>query len=179
MADIDVKLKCLNDYSGFPEVVEDGETFEDNARKKARTYFEFTGIPVFADDSGLVIPALNNEPGIRSARYAGETATYADNNQLLMSKIINIPDNQRTGKFVCTICYIDANHEKIITGISDGIILGKLRGQEGFGYDPLFYVPSLGKTFAELSMAEKNKISHRGRAIELLKNFLKNEVLIR
>ena len=179
MANVNIKLKCLNDYSGYPEVIEDGETFEDNARKKARAYFEFTGIPVFADDSGLVVPSLNNEPGVRSARYAGEKANYTDNNRLLMRKIIGIPVDQREGRFVCTICYTDGNCEKIITGISEGIILDECRGQEGFGYDPLFYVPSLGKTFAQLSMEEKNQISHRGRAIVKFNNFLKNEVLSR
>lgn len=177
MSDIDIELKSLNDYSEYPEVIEDGDTFEQNAQKKAHTYFESTGIPVFADDSGLVVPALNNEPGVRSARYAGEKANYVNNNELLISKIMNIPADQRTGRFICTICYIDSNQEKIITGTSEGLILDELRGDKGFGYDPLFYVPSLGKTFAELTMLEKNKISHRGRALELLKNFLKNEVL--
>ena len=177
MMDIPIELKCLKDYSGYPKVIEDGKTFEENARKKAQKYFEFTGIPVFADDSGLVVPALGNEPGIRSARYAGEEADYNDNNQLLIRKIIDIPTDQRVGIFVCTICYIDENHEEILTGTSEGIILDELRGQEGFGYDPLFFVPDLGKTFAEISMSEKNKISHRGRAIIRLKDFLKNEIL--
>jgi XTP/dITP diphosphohydrolase len=172
-----IKLKCLNDYSRYPEIIEDGKTFEENARKKARAYFEYSGIPVFADDSGLAIPALDGEPGVHSARYAGNNATYAENNQLLMSKIINIPVDQRVGRFVCTICYVDENREKIITGISKGIILDKLQGQQGFGYDPLFYVPALGKTFAEISMEQKNQLSHRGRAITLFKDFLKNEIL--
>ncbi len=177
MSDMSLQLKCLNDYSNYPNVIEDGKTFEENARKKARAYFEYSGLPTFADDSGLVIPALNGQPGVTSARYAGNNATYADNNRLLISKIINLPEEQREGKFVCTICYIDANCEKLITGTSEGIILDELRGHEGFGYDPLFYVPALGKTFAELSMEEKNRISHRGRAMVLLKDFLKNEVI--
>jgi len=177
MADIYIKLRSLNDYSGYPEVIEDGKTFKDNACKKARTYYDYFKMPVFADDSGLIVPALNNEPGVHSARYAGDKANYKKNNQLLLSKIRNIPLDQRLGRFICTICYIDSNHEEIITGTSAGIILNELRGQEGFGYDPLFYVPGLGKTFAELSMAEKNKISHRGKAIAKLKYFLQNEVL--
>lgn len=177
MADMHIELKCLNDYSGYPDVVEDGKTFEENARKKAQAYFEYSGIPTFADDSGLVVPALNGEPGVHSARYAGNKANYADNNRLLISKIKSIPSNQREGKFVCTICYVDANCEKTITGTSEGIILDKLTGSEGFGYDPLFYVAELGKTFAELSMKEKNQISHRGRAMALFKTFLIKEIL--
>ena len=177
MSDISLQLKCLNDYSNYPHVIEDGKTFEENARKKARAYFEYSGISTFADDSGLVVPALNGEPGVLSARYAGNNATYADNNRLLIRKIADLPEEQREGKFICTICYIDVNHEELITGTSDGIILDELRGHGGFGYDPLFYVPALGKTFAELSMEEKNRISHRGRAIVLLKDFLKNEVI--
>lgn len=177
MADIPLKLKSLNDYSSYPDVVEDGRTFEENARKKAQAYFNFSGIPVFADDSGLVVPVLNNEPGVFSARYAGEHANYNENNKLLMSKISNLPADRRTGRFVCTICYMDGNHEKIITGISEGVVLTELRGRGGFGYDPLFYVPDLGKTFAELSMREKNEISHRGRALAEFKRYLKNEIL--
>lgn len=177
LADMRLKLKCLNDYSGFPDVTEDGKTFEDNARKKADVYFKYFNMPVFADDSGLVVPALNNEPGVRSARYAGEESNYAKNNQLLMQKIVKLPSDHRTGKFICTICYKDDHLEQIITGTSEGIILDECRGQGGFGYDPLFYVPELGKTFAELTMDEKNRISHRGRAIINLKNFLENEIL--
>ena len=172
-----IKLKNLNDYSRYPEVVEDGKTFEENARKKALAYFKYSGVPTFADDSGLVVPALNGEPGVFSARYAGEKANYADNNRLLIERIRNIPKDKRAGKFVCTICYIDENYEEIISGSSAGIILDQLRGAEGFGYDPLFYVPELGKTFAELSMEEKNQISHRGRAMALFKEFLKNKIL--
>lgn len=173
-----LQLKSLNDYSDYPDVVEDGKTFEENARKKARAYFEYSGIPTFADDSGLIVPALNSEPGVHSARYAGEQANYTANNRLLIEKIKNIPANKRNGRFVCTICYIDENHEEFITGTSAGIILDHLTGTKGFGYDPLFFVPELGKTFAELSMEEKNKISHRGRAMVMFKAFLKNTILV-
>jgi XTP/dITP diphosphohydrolase len=172
-----LKLKSLNDYSGYPDVVEDGNTFEENARKKARAYFEFSGIPTFADDSGLVVPALNGEPGVHSARYAGEQANYVDNNRLLIENIRNIPKDKREGRFVCTICYIDGDHEEFITGTVSGKILDQLQGTGGFGYDPLFYIPKLGKTFAELSMEEKNRISHRGQAMALFKEFLKNRIL--
>ena len=157
-------------------MVEDGTTFEENARKKARAYFEYSGIPTFADDSGLVVPELNGEPGVLSARYAGEQSNYSANNHLLIEKIKNIPTDKREGKFICTICYIDETHEELITGTSTGIILDRLQGTNGFGYDPLFYVPSLGKTFAELSIDEKNQISHRGRAMIIFREFLKNRI---
>jgi XTP/dITP diphosphohydrolase len=177
MNDLPVKLKCLNDYSEFPEVIEDGSTFEANAQKKAKAYHDYFKIPVFADDSGLVVPSLNGEPGVRSARYAGENADYAANNRLLISKIKAFPQEQRLAKFVCTICYIDEHRRHFITGTSEGTILEAYRGKGGFGYDPVFYIPSLGKTFAELSMEEKNAISHRGRALRELKKFLKNDLL--
>lgn len=179
LADIPLQLKCLNEYSNYPQVNEDGSTFEENARKKARAYFEYSGLPTFADDSGLVVPALNGEPGVHSARYAGEKANYADNNRLLLEKIKSIPVDKREGQFICTICYIDEKYQECITGVSAGIILDRLQGTKGFGYDPLFYVPELGKTYAELLMEEKNLISHRGRAMILFREFLKNKILDR
>jgi len=177
MCDINIKLKSLSDYSGYPDVIEDGKTFEENALKKARAYFNHFGLPVFADDSGLVVPALNNEPGVYSARYAGEHASYADNNKLLMKKIKKVDPNSRQGIFVCTICYKDDSHEKLLTGTTEGIILDELRGEGGFGYDPLFYLPGLNKCFAELSMEKKNDLSHRGKATIMLKEYLKNTIL--
>ncbi len=168
-----VNLKSLRDFEIFPEVVEDGHTFKENAAKKARNYFEHFGLPVFADDSGLEVFALNNEPGVYSARYAGEDATYHENNLLLIDKIKKVPENQRQAQFVCTICYKDKEQELFFTGTTEGIILTEFRGNQGFGYDPLFYVPEVGKTYAELPMQEKNYISHRGKAIEKFIDYLK------
>jgi XTP/dITP diphosphohydrolase len=172
MSDLKLKLTGLSDYSNFPAVVEDGLTFSENAYKKARTYFDHFKIPVFADDSGLVVPALNNEPGVFSARYAGPNATYTDNNQLLIKSIKPIPPEKRTARFVCTICYIDQDCTEYFTGITVGMILTRLIGTKGFGYDPIFYIPQLNKTFAQLSMEEKNSLSHRGKAILKFKNYL-------
>jgi XTP/dITP diphosphohydrolase len=172
MSNIRLKLISLSEYSGYPEVIEDGLTFKENAYKKARAYYDHFKQPVFADDSGLVVPALNNEPGVFSARYAGANATYADNNKLLINKIQSVPVEQRIARFVCTISYIDHNNSEFFTGITEGIIITELTGTEGFGYDPLFFIPSLNKTYAQLSMQEKNKLSHRGKAILELKNYL-------
>jgi XTP/dITP diphosphohydrolase len=121
---------------------------------------------------GLEVYALDNEPGVRSARYSGPEANYSKNNMLLIHKIKNIAPLERQARFVCCICYKDAQEEKYFTGITEGIILESLRGDGGFGYDPLFYLPELDKTFAELSTDEKNKLSHRGKAIRKLRNYL-------
>ena len=154
------------------DVVESGITFQENAAIKAREYYNAIGRPVLADDSGLEVPALNNEPGVYSARYAGAAASYTENNTLLLSRIKDIPETERNARFVCTICYKDAEQEAYFTGITEGIIIDELRGEQGFGYDPLFYVPEKGRTFAEMNAAEKNALSHRGKAIRKLKDFL-------
>lgn len=169
-------LKSLADFQNFPQVEEDGATFKDNALKKAREYFRFFNLPVVADDSGLVVPALNDEPGVFSARYAGPGATYEDNNRLLIKKIKQISEKERLGKFICQICYKDGYEERIFSGITKGIILTHLTGEKGFGYDPLFYIAELNKTYAQLTTEEKNRISHRGKAIYGLNEFLKNKI---
>ncbi len=165
-------ISSLSDFENFPDVNENGLTFQENAAIKARAYFEYFRKPVFADDSGLVVPALNGEPGIYSARYSGPEASYKSNNQLLIKKIRQIAEKDRNAQFVCTICYRDKNSEFFFTGTTDGIILDKLTGEKRFGYDPLFYIPDLHKTFAQLNTDEKNRISHRGNAIGRLKEFL-------
>lgn len=177
LAGLPIPLNSLNDFPAFPEVLENGRTFAANARKKARVYFEYFQIPTFADDSGLIVPALNGEPGVRSARYAGPDATYDQNNRLLMQRIAAIDPKQRKAQFVCTICYKDGEQEALFTGTVNGTILTELRGTAGFGYDPLFYIPELGKTYAEISMDQKNALSHRGKALKKFKMFLENNIL--
>ena len=167
-----IEIKTLNDYESIPDVEENGETFEENAFIKAQAYRELVHLPVFADDSGLCVDALNGEPGIYSARYAGENVTYLDNNKLLLKELENVPDNLRTAKFVCTICYLDKYGTHYFTGITKGVITRDFRGDKGFGYDPVFYLPELGKTFAELTMEEKNSLSHRGKSLAKFKSFL-------
>ncbi|HID38100.1 MAG TPA: RdgB/HAM1 family non-canonical purine NTP pyrophosphatase, partial [Calditrichaeota bacterium] len=152
LLDIDgLELKSLSDFEDYPSVTEDGRTFEENAAKKVQAYFEFFQKPVIADDSGLEVDALNNEPGIYSARYAGEQATDADNNRRLLEKMKGMPTGQRTARFVCSVCFMDGVDKKIFTGIRKGFILDKLQGREGFGYDPLFFVPEYFKTYAQMN----------------------------
>ncbi|KAA3615138.1 MAG: RdgB/HAM1 family non-canonical purine NTP pyrophosphatase [Calditrichaeota bacterium] len=170
-----IELTSLNSIKEvyIPKVEETGQTFLDNALIKARAYFDTFKQAVIADDSGLIVPALNNEPGVHSARYAGENATYLENNSLLIKNITSIPDKQRQAFFKSVIVYKDQFQEKVFEGICNGRIIEKPVGTNGFGYDPLFYIDELQKTFAQLNTEEKNKISHRGKAINELKKFLK------
>ncbi|MBD3226462.1 MAG: RdgB/HAM1 family non-canonical purine NTP pyrophosphatase [Caldithrix sp.] len=172
LADLHYHVQSLSDYTGYPYIDEDGLTFAANAYKKALGYYRHFNKPVIADDSGLQVPALNNAPGIYSARYGGPHATYDDNNRVLLRNMCHLCGDERQARFVCTICYIDEQHIRYFTGQTDGLILDRLTGRHGFGYDPLFYVPSLQKTYAQLTTSEKNRISHRGKAIQRLKTFL-------
>ncbi len=170
-----IEIKTLNDYKNIPEIEENGHTFKDNAYIKAKAYYELVNIPVFADDSGLRVDALNGEPGVYSARFAGDDVSYLDNNTLLLEKMKDVTQNQRSAEFVSTICYLDKNGAHYFTGITNGEITNDFRGDQGFGYDPIFYLPESGKTYAELSMEEKNRISHRGKALAQLKIFLEKK----
>ena len=161
------ELLSLNDFNNVGEIVEDGNTFEENAIKKAKYVYEKYGLPVLADDSGLTVEQLNGEPGIYSARYAGENATDEENNLKLIEKVEDLPEPHRA-KFVCAGVYYDGH--KILN--ARGEIIGRLllepRGTNGFGYDPLFLPDGYDQTTAELSLDEKNKISHRSKAFNLL-----------
>jgi XTP/dITP diphosphohydrolase len=158
------------DFPGLPEVEEDGATFEENAIKKARSAALFTGRPVLADDSGLSVDYLSGRPGVYSARFAGEGASDADNNALLLRELVGVPTEQRGGAFHCVIalCQPDGSCQTF-DGSLPGVILEAPRGEGGFGYDPLFLVPEYGQTFSELPLEIKNAISHRGRAMQMLK----------
>jgi XTP/dITP diphosphohydrolase len=158
------------DFPELPEVEEDGATFEENAIKKARSAALFTGRPVLADDSGLSVDFLGGRPGVYSARYAGEGASDADNNALLLGELAGVPAERRGAAFHCVIalCQPDGSCQSF-DGSLPGVILEAPRGAGGFGYDPLFLVPEYGQTFSELPMEIKNAISHRGRAMQLLK----------
>lgn len=162
-------------FSSIPEISENGKTFEENARKKAREVFAQTGILTLADDSGLVVEALNGAPGVRSARYAGEGATHEDLCKKLLNEMESVEENKRKAKFVCcvVICFPDGC-EKVVRGETGGIITKEMKGKKGFGYDPVFYYPPENKTFAELSMEEKNKVSHRYKAFSKAKEILLN-----
>ena len=163
------------DFPPMPEVEENGETFAANAVLKARAAFNATGLPVIADDSGLVVDALGGRPGVRSARFAGEGSSDGENNTLLLKEMQGIPVENRTGSFCCVVAFCRENGECItFDGELKGVILDEPKGRGGFGYDPLFLVPEYGRTVAELPMAIKNAISHRGQAFAKMKRYLQN-----
>ncbi|HOX98567.1 MAG TPA: XTP/dITP diphosphatase [Smithella sp.] len=170
---INIELVSLKDYPDIPEIVEDGKTFLENALKKARTVSERTGQAVLADDSGLQVDALGGEPGIYSARYAGEGASDDDNINLLLEKLKEVPPEKRTASFCCVLVLYntDGTYESFESRWP-GRIIDDRRGDNGFGYDPVFYVPELNKTAAELPPEIKNRISHRGQSFLKLKQSL-------
>lgn len=155
------------------DIIEDGETFEANALKKAKEIADMINQAVLADDSGLMVDALDGSPGVYSARYSGEGATALKNNEKLLEALSGTPKEKRQAKFVCVMAYVDPEGlVEVVRGESHGIILDEMSGQGGFGYDPLFYVPALNKTYAELQPQEKNQISHRAKALEAIKKVL-------
>lgn len=163
----------LEDFPDLPEVLEDGETFAENALKKGQSAAIATGKPAIADDSGLEVDALNGRPGVYSARFSGENATDSANNEKLIKEIAHLPEEKRSAAFRCVValCLPDGSCHSF-TGSLHGILLTELRGEGGFGYDPLFLVPEYGQTLAELPSEMKNAISHRGKALARLKEFL-------
>ena len=167
------KIKSLLDIPNFPVVEENGLTYAENAEIKARALFNEVHEPVFADDSGLEVDALNGNPGIHSARYSGEPVNHDRNITKLLNELKNVPEEKRTARFRCVIIYIDSegiSHE--FMGSLEGRIAEKRTGNGGFGFDPVFYLPQKRCSVAELPMAEKNTISHRAYAVEKLANFL-------
>ncbi len=158
------------------EVEETGETFEENALQKARTIGKACGELVLADDSGLVIDALGGEPGVYSARYMGHDTSYTLKNNNLISRLEGVPDEKRTARFVCAMAAVFPDgREKVITGVMEGRIGYKIAGENGFGYDPIFYLPEFGRTSAEISPEEKNSISHRGKALRAMAEYLEEQ----
>ena len=158
----------------FAEPIEDGTTFEENAIFKAKAICEMTGEIVLADDSGLEIDYLNKEPGVYSARYMGEDTSYHIKNNNLIERLEGVPDEQRTARFVCAIAAAFPDGKvKTVRAAVEGIIGYEEKGENGFGYDPIFYLPEYGCTSAEISMEEKNKISHRGKALRAIKEELR------
>lgn len=164
-----IKLLSLDDFPEIGEIIEDGKTLEENALIKARTVNQLTSLPAISDDTGLFVDALNGNPGIYSARYAGENSTYLDNVNKMLHEMKNIPEGKRQAKFSTVMAYVDGKRELIAEGFVKGIISNKIKGIGGFGYDSIFYVCNKGKTFSEMSIEEKNLISHRSRAIDALK----------
>lgn len=161
-----------DDFPPYPEPVENGKTLMENALLKARTGYKHTGVLSLADDSGLEVDALSGRPGVNSARYAGSTADYEDNVNLLLEELTGVAEKLRTARFRCVMALVGPGIERWWEGASEGVILKEKRGRSGFGYDPVFWSPELGVTFAEASPVEKNRVSHRGRALQELANIL-------
>ena len=171
-----VNIYSAADFEGFPDTVEDGATFELNALKKAREAMCFTGLSALADDSGLVVDVLDGRPGVYSARFAGDAADDDANNRKLLEKLEGVPSDLRQCAFVCSMVFVSSDGcELTFTGRIGGRILDEGRGKGGFGYDPLFLVDGFGRTMAELSIEEKNRISHRGQALQQFREYLENK----
>ena len=172
-----IKVCTLKDFPEISDITEDGDTLEANAFIKSRTVFNKTGIPTISDDTGLFISALNGEPGIFSARYSGENCSYMDNVNKVLIEMNNIDKPLRKATFKTVVTYVSKDLELVAEGSVKGIITKKPKGNKGFGYDPIFYVPELQKTFAEMDINEKQKISHRSRAIDNLQKLFRENKL--
>ncbi len=170
-----IEVKSLLDYPTIEDVEETGETFAENAQLKADTIAKKLHIPVIADDSGLAIDYLDGRPGVFSARYAGEHKNDIDNLTKVLDELKEIPNEKRTARFHCALALaIPGEDTEIVEGTCEGVITEKPVGENGFGYDPIFFVPAKGKTMAELSNDEKNQISHRGNALRMLDELLRD-----
>ena len=171
---LSLEILSMKEAGVSADIVEDGKTFEENALIKARAICKLAGEMVLADDSGLEIDYLNKEPGIYSARYMGEDTSYHIKNKSLIDRLEGVPDEKRTARFVCAIAAAFPDGSvKTVRAAMEGRIGYKESGENGFGYDPIFYLPEYGCTSAEISMEEKNKISHRGKALRAIKDELR------
>ena len=179
MADCDVQIQSMKEAGIQVDIVEDGKTFEENALIKARAIAAHTDAIVLADDSGLEIDALNKEPGVYSARYMGEDTSYDIKNQNLIDRLDGVPKEKRTARFVCAIAAVLPDGKELVTRQTmEGYIGWEPEGANGFGYDPIFYVPEFGCTTSELLPEEKNKVSHRGKALVAMYEELKKEKVL-
>lgn len=179
MKDLPIRIVSLKEFPDFPDILEDGRTFEENALKKARALALFTNDLAIADDSGLSVDSLNGFPGVISARYSGEGATDLKNNLMLLNKMKNVPSSDRGASFKCSIAVVNPvnGFEEVITCECRGIIGFNMAGNEGFGYDPIFIPNGFDKSFAELGVEIKNRISHRFRAINAIRPVLEKILL--
>ena len=174
LGDLGITIRTLDEFPGAPDVVEDGDTCEANAVKKARAIAEFTGLPAVADDTGLEVDALGGRPGVYAARYAGEDATYEDNCRKLLRELMDMPRERRTARFLTVAAIaLPSGGVRVAHGTLDGVIAEEASGTLGFGYDPVFLIPELGKTLAQLPVDHKNTISHRAKAFTQAKDLLR------
>lgn len=172
--DMGIEIVPLSETAFQGEIEETGTTFEENAVIKAMQVAKTLGIPALADDSGLEIDYLNKEPGIYSARYMGHDTPYAIKNQKILDKLKDVPEEKRTARFVCAMALVLPDGTTRTTQATmEGRIGYEIKGENGFGYDPIFYLPELGKSSAEISPEQKNRISHRGKALRMMKDKIK------
>ena len=176
LGELGIECVSLKDMGINIDVEEDGETFLENAKIKAEEVFKIAGIPTVSDDSGLEVDALSGEPGVYSARYAGVHGDDEANNRLLLQKLKDVPDEKRSARFKCAIYLVMSEDKHYFSeGSAEGFILHSKKGENGFGYDPLFFSSDLKKGFAEASDEEKNSVSHRGKALRELKKKLEED----
>ena len=174
LADLGMEILSMKEAGVTADIEENGDTYEENALIKARAVATLTGEIVLADDSGLEIDYLNGEPGVYSARYLGEDTPYRVKNANLIERLEGVPDEKRTARFVCAIAAVFPDGRELTTRATiEGRIGYEEKGEGGFGYDPIFYVPEFGRTTAELTAEEKNQVSHRGKALQLMKEELR------
>jgi len=174
LSGLKIQILTLDNFKLNSTLKETGQTLEANALQKAEQVYRLTKLPVLADDSGLEVEFLKGKPGVRSSRFAGEKATYLDNNLKLLKLLKNVPFRKRKARFRCVMA-LKLNQEqiKLLEGEISGYIATERKGKSGFGYDPVFYIPRLKKTFAQLSLKQKNQISHRAKALEKVKKYLR------
>ena len=177
LADLGLPIYSMKEAGIDIDIVEDGTTFEENAMIKAEAIAKLTDAVVLADDSGLEIDYLNKEPGIYSARYAGADTSYDIKNNLLLQRLEGVPDEKRTARFVCAIAAVFPDGSKeTVRGTIEGRIGYEIAGEHGFGYDPIFYLPEYGCTTAELDPVKKNELSHRGKALRLMREIMEEKM---
>jgi len=177
LSDLPITIRTLNEFEPVPPIIEDGETCEANAIKKATIIAKYTGRLALADDTGLEVEALDGRPGVYAARYAGENATYQDNCRKLLEELQGVPVGKRAARFLTVIALAEPiDSVDVVEGVLDGTIADTVSGADGFGYDPVFFVPELGKTLAQITLEEKNQISHRGRALAKTKDVLRQKI---
>jgi XTP/dITP diphosphohydrolase len=177
LADLGLELLTLDEFPQLPPLIEDGNTFAENALKKARAVFQYTKLPALADDSGLEVFYLNGRPGIFSARYAGSNATDQQNNEKLLSQMRGVPPRRRHAQFRAAVALVGPGYEEVAEGICTGKLAEEARGSNGFGYDPIFLPDGYDRTYAQLTSEEKNRISHRAKAIAAAKELIRKKIL--
>ncbi len=173
---LEIEILMLDQFPDIPDVMEDGQTIEENALKKSKAVSKATRFLALADDTGLEVDYLNGQPGVFSSRFAGEGATYDDNCNKLLELMKGVPEGQRTARFRCIITITGFDTEIMVEGVCEGFIANEKRGSQGFGYDSIFYVADYNQTFAEISLELKNKISHRGLALKKARKLLEEMI---